>query len=117
MALTCDFLHARLTHFVHGRQKMNVLVISGTGTVGRCAIPLLLARNVRVSAMTRTSARAATLPRGVRAEIGDLNRSYTLHGEFDGIDAVVLITAHSITETGQGPAAANPGLAAHGRRS
>ena len=95
---------------------MNVLIIGGTGTVGRHVIPLLLARNNRVSAMTRTSARAATLPRGVRAEIGDLNRSYTLHGAFDGIDAVVLITAHSITETGQGLAAVNAALAANVRR-
>lgn len=69
-----------------------------------------------MSAMTRTSARAAALPRGARAEIGDLNRSYTLHGAFDGIDAVVLITAHSITETGQGLAAVNAALAAHVRR-
>jgi uncharacterized protein YbjT (DUF2867 family) len=95
---------------------MNVLIIGGTGTVGRHVIPLLLARNNRVSVMTRTSARAATLPRGVRAEIGDLNRSYTLHGAFDAIDAVVLITAHSITETGQGLAAVNAALAAHVRR-
>ncbi|HEY2830433.1 MAG TPA: NAD(P)H-binding protein [Thermoanaerobaculia bacterium] len=95
---------------------MNVLIIGGTGTVGRHVIPLLLARNVRVSVMTRTSAGAATLPRGARAEIGDLNRSYTLHGAFDAIDAVVLITAHSITETGQGLAAVNAALAAHVRR-
>lgn len=95
---------------------MNVLIIGGTGTVGRHVIPLLLARNVRVSVMTRTSAGAATLPRGARAEIGDLNRSYTLHGAFDAIDAVVLITAHSITETGQGLAAVNAALSAHVRR-
>jgi uncharacterized protein YbjT (DUF2867 family) len=60
--------------------------------------------------------KSSAVVKPARGEVGDLNRSYTLHGAFDTVDAMVLITAHSITETGQGLAAVNAALAAHVRR-
>lgn len=95
---------------------MHVLVVGGTGTVGRAVVPLLVARGARVSVLTRSHAKSSSVVRPARGEVGDLNRSYTLHGAFDAVDAMVLVTAHSITETGQGLAAVNAALASHVRR-
>jgi uncharacterized protein YbjT (DUF2867 family) len=95
---------------------MHVLVVGGTGTIGRHLVPLLIARGARVSVLTRSQTKSTAVAGPARGEVGDLNRSYTLHGAFDAVDAMVLVTAHSITETGQGLAAVNAAIASRVRR-
>jgi uncharacterized protein YbjT (DUF2867 family) len=94
-----------------------VLVIGGTGRIGAPTVKELTERGARVRVMTR-SASKATAMRGTKVGgvFGDLNRSYTVRDAFEGIDVLVLITAHSITETGQGLAAVSTALACGVRR-
>jgi uncharacterized protein YbjT (DUF2867 family) len=67
-----------------------ILVIGATGITGRAAVAQLIARNMRVRALTR-NADAANLP--ARAEIasGDLTMPDTLDGCLEGVDAVFLV--------------------------
>jgi uncharacterized protein YbjT (DUF2867 family) len=93
-----------------------VLLIGGTGRIGTPTATALLERGARVRVMTRSAIRAAGLDPRLSPVLGDLNRSYSLREAFDGVDALVLITAHSITETGQGLTAVATALAAGVRR-
>lgn len=67
-----------------------VLVIGGTGTVGRQVVSQLLARGTNVRALSRKPA-ASDLPDGVEAVNGDLTEPATLAGPLDGVDAVFLV--------------------------
>jgi len=94
-----------------------VLVIGGTGRIGTPAVKELTERGARVRVMTRSHAKAAAMhDTNVCGMFGDLNRSYTLRDAFIGVDTLILITAHSITETGQGLAAVSTALAEGVRR-
>jgi len=86
---------------------MNVLVIGGTGTVGSQVVRELLARNVDVQALTRTSAEAAALPAGAEAVTGDLLDPNTVRSIFRGQDAVFMLTPFSLSETSMGLMALN----------
>src|SRR5436309_414019 len=94
-----------------------ILVIGGTGRIGVPTVRELIDRGATVRVMTRSASKAASLtgPR-LRGVAGDLNRSHSLHEAFADIDTLVLITAHSITETGQGLAAVSTALANRVRR-
>lgn len=95
----------------------HVLVIGGTGRIGTPTVKELTERGARVRVMTRSHAKAEAMhDTNVCGMFGDLNRSYTLRDAFIGIDVLVLITAHSITETGQGLAAISTALAEGVRR-
>ena len=67
-----------------------ILVIGGTGTVGRQVVSQLLERGVRVRALARNPA-AAGLPPQVDVVGGDLTAPETLDGCLDGIHAVFLV--------------------------
>ena len=67
-----------------------ILVIGGTGTVGRQGVSRLAATGARVRAMARNLG-AARLPPQVEVVRGDLTLPETLDGCLDGIDAVFLV--------------------------
>jgi uncharacterized protein YbjT (DUF2867 family) len=67
-----------------------ILVIGGTGTVGRQVVSQLLARGVRIRALARNPATTG-LPPQVDVVRGDLTLPETLDGCLDGTDAVFLV--------------------------
>jgi uncharacterized protein YbjT (DUF2867 family) len=67
-----------------------VLVIGGTGTVGRCLVAELLAAGVTVRALLRDAARA-DVPAAVARVQGDLTRPETLDAALAEVDAVFLV--------------------------
>src|SRR5437660_4554555 len=67
-----------------------ILVIGGTGTVGRQVVSRLAATGARVRAMARNPD-AARLPPQVEVVRGDLTFPETLDGCLDGIDTVFLV--------------------------
>jgi uncharacterized protein YbjT (DUF2867 family) len=67
-----------------------ILVIGGTGTVGRQVVSQLLARGVRVRALARNPPTTG-LPPQADVVRGDLTLPETLDGCLDGIDAVFLV--------------------------
>src|SRR5437762_10937189 len=73
------------------RSCMNhILVIGGTGTIGRQVLSQLVARGARVRAMARNPD-AARLPPQIEVVRGDLTLPGTLGGCLDGIDTVFLL--------------------------
>ena len=83
---------------------MNVLVVGGTGTVGREVTRQLLERGAQVRVMSRTADRAK-LELPVEAVQGDLEQPSTLGPQFTGVDSMFLLNALSRSETTQGLAA------------
>lgn len=67
-----------------------ILVIGGTGTVGRQVISQLVAAGVEVRAMVRNPG-AARLPPQVAVVCGDLTLPETLDACLNGVDAVFLV--------------------------
>jgi uncharacterized protein YbjT (DUF2867 family) len=88
-----------------------VLVIGGTGNVGRHVVDQLEAAGARFRVMTRNPD-AAGLPSGMEVVRGDLTVPETLDPSLDGIETVFLVWV--------APPAAAPGalerIAAHARR-
>lgn len=81
---------------------MKVLVLGATGTIGSHVTRQLLEQGATVSTITRSAERAAALPTGVSAHVGDLNAPYEIGAAFAGVDAVFLLNAVSATETQEG---------------
>src|SRR4051794_31581899 len=94
----------------------HVLLIGGTGRIGRPTARALAERGAAVRVLTRYETKAAKLDDGMIGFVADLNRSYSVAPAFNGIDTLVLITSHCITETGQGLSAVANALAAGVRR-
>jgi uncharacterized protein YbjT (DUF2867 family) len=67
-----------------------ILVIGGTGTVGRQVVSQLIARGVRIRVLARNPATAG-LPPQVDVVRGDLTLPETLDACLDGADAVFLV--------------------------
>lgn len=82
-------------------QRLNVLVIGATGSVGRLVVAEALAKGHKVRALVRNLSRADRLP-GVDIAVGDVTKPDTLRQALDDIDAVVL----SVNADGQGKEAA-----------
>ncbi|HLF55888.1 MAG TPA: NAD(P)H-binding protein [Thermoanaerobaculia bacterium] len=72
---------------------MKILVTGGTGTVGKHLVAELVARGARVAVATREAGRAAALPAGARAEVGDLGDPAVLRRALDGQEALFLLSA------------------------
>jgi putative NADH-flavin reductase len=66
----------------------SVLVVGATGSIGRLAVAEALRAGMEASAMVRGESRAASLPDGTRAVVGDLTRAATLAESIDGVSAV-----------------------------
>lgn len=71
------------------KQKMTVLVVGATGSIGRLVVEEALREGHAVRALVRSAEKARQLPREAQAVIGDLTRPDTLPDAVDGIDAVV----------------------------
>ena len=95
---------------------MNVLIIGGTGAVGSEVASLLARRGHMVRVMTRSPEKIRTLHPPVTGVVGDLNDTESIRYAFERIDALFLVTAHSIAETGQGLAAVHAALDAKVKR-
>lgn len=66
-----------------------IVVIGGTGTLGREIVKRLVAAGQRVRVLTRAQNRARGLPDGVELTVGDLRSPATLSMAVRGCDAVV----------------------------
>jgi uncharacterized protein YbjT (DUF2867 family) len=93
-----------------------VLLIGGTGLVGSLVAERLVQLGVPVRLLTRSRQRLAAIAPPIEGVRGDLNDSESLREAFRGVDALFLVTAHSITETGQGLTALHAALDAGVRR-
>ncbi|WP_224995799.1 SDR family oxidoreductase [Cesiribacter sp. SM1] len=80
---------------------MKTLVIGGTGTVGSEVVKGLLRHQQQVRVLTTSLSKAAALPQGVEAVIGDLNQPASLSTAFEGTDKVFMLNMHSLTEIEQ----------------
>jgi uncharacterized protein YbjT (DUF2867 family) len=69
---------------------MEYLVIGGTGTVGGEVVRDLLARGHRARVLTRSAAKAGTLPEGAEGVVGDLAYPAGLRQALAGVDGVFL---------------------------
>ena len=81
---------------------MSVLVIGGTGLLGRHVVQGLVAKGEQVQVLTRSPDKADTFPLGANGIIGDLRKLETLRWAMRGIDRVFLVTPLSPTETEEG---------------
>lgn len=77
---------------------MKILVTGGTGTVGTQVVRELAGRKADVTVLTRDLSKTASLPQGIKAVQGDLNKPETVRRVFNGIDAVFLLNAVAPTE-------------------
>jgi uncharacterized protein YbjT (DUF2867 family) len=84
---------------------MGILVIGGTGKVGRQTVLGLLRRGVTIKVMTRAAEKAHALPQGVSGVVADMARPDTLPPAFEDVEACFLITPVSRHETAYGLAA------------
>ncbi|MFO0701318.1 MAG: NmrA family NAD(P)-binding protein [Nitrospira sp.] len=84
---------------------MSVLVIGGTGMIGRHVVQGLVAKGEPVQVLTRSADRVDALPCEARGIMGDLRKPETLRGAMKGVDRVFLVTSLSPTETEEGLAA------------
>ncbi len=70
---------------------MKILVIGGTGTVGGVVVARLAKRGDAVRVLTRSAARAGSLPAGAEGAVGDLAVPKSLEQPMAGVDAVFLL--------------------------
>jgi uncharacterized protein YbjT (DUF2867 family) len=77
---------------------MRILVIGGTGKVGRPLAAALVERGVEVRAMTRAALPEKAAP-GVELVEADLSRPESLPAAFEGVDRCYLLTPLSENET------------------
>lgn len=82
-----------------------VLIVGGTGTVGREVVRGLLGSRLRVQVLTRESEKVNRLPEGVEGAIGDLQDPTTLPIAMKGINRMFLVTPMSRNEAALGIAA------------
>lgn len=72
---------------------MATLVIGGTGNVGGLTASNLLEKGEKVTVMTRTADKIASLPGAVKGVVGNLADPPSLRKAFEGIENLFLITA------------------------
>ena len=78
---------------------MKILVIGGTGTVGRAVVERLVLRGDTPRVMTRSAAKAGDLPSGAEGAVGDLADPASLRAPTDGVDGVFLVVPVHPDET------------------
>jgi uncharacterized protein YbjT (DUF2867 family) len=81
---------------------MNVLVIGGTGTVGRQVVAELAQRGANIKVLTRAPERAPQFPANVQVVRGDLLDPQTVRTVFHGMDGVFMLNPVSPSETHEG---------------
>jgi uncharacterized protein YbjT (DUF2867 family) len=78
---------------------MKILVIGGTGTVGSAVVARLAKRGDAVRVLTRSAAKAGSLPAGAEGVVGDLADPKSLARPMAGVDAVFLLVPLHPEET------------------
>jgi uncharacterized protein YbjT (DUF2867 family) len=78
---------------------MKILVIGGTGTVGGAVVARLAKRGDAVRVLTRSAAKAGSLPAGAEGVVGDLAVPKSLAQPMAGVDAVFLLVPVHREET------------------
>ena len=91
---------------------MKVLVVGGTGTVGSAVVAQLRASGVEPRVMSRSAAKAGSLPAGASHVVGDLAQPASLPAAFTGVDGVFLLASVGPEETAQSLAGVNAAKAA-----
>jgi uncharacterized protein YbjT (DUF2867 family) len=81
---------------------MHTLIVGATGTVGGAVARIVSARRVAARALLRSPAKAASLPPGVTAVTGDLQRPETLRTAFAGAAPNFLGSFQAEDETSRG---------------
>jgi uncharacterized protein YbjT (DUF2867 family) len=95
---------------------MRHLVMGGTGTVGSLVVAGLLKKGEDVAVLTRDAGKAKTLPKGVKAVVGDLTNPDHYEGIFKDYDHLFLLTANGPTDLMEGLAAVNEARRTGARR-
>ncbi len=95
---------------------MKILVIGGTGMVGRTVVSELLSQNAAVRVMSHSADKLKALRTGVEGVRADLDDPDTLPEAFEGIDGVFLLNAVCLAETDEGLAAVSAAKAAKIRK-
>ena len=70
-------------------QRMTILVVGATGSIGRLVVQEALRQGHAVRALVRTPEKAREHPRETQVVLGDVTRPDTLPGAVDGVDAIV----------------------------
>jgi uncharacterized protein YbjT (DUF2867 family) len=78
---------------------MKILVIGGTGTVGRSVVERLTRRGDTARVMTRSAAKAGSLPDGAEGAVGDMADPASLRAAMEGVDGVFLVVPLHPQET------------------
>lgn len=81
---------------------MKILVIGGTGTIGRLVVAELLQQPVSIRVLISSPEQAALFPNGVETVVGHLEQPATLPKAFNDIDTVALLNQRCPTEGAQG---------------
>lgn len=81
---------------------MHILIVGASGTVGGAVARIRSARRVPARALLRSPAKAASLPPGITAVAGDLQRPETLRTAFAGAASVFLLSFQAEDEASQG---------------
>ncbi len=95
---------------------MRHLVMGGTGTVGSLVVAGLLKKGESVSVLTRDAGKAKTLPKDVKAVVGDLTNPDHYDGIFKDYDHLFLLTANGPTDLMEGLAAVDEARRTGARR-
>ncbi|WP_433201086.1 SDR family oxidoreductase [Dactylosporangium sp. CS-047395] len=77
---------------------MTVLVVGATGSIGREVVAALIGRGAAVRALVRSPERAAHLPPGVEAAIGDLGDAGSVAAALRGVRAALYVSPHDAAE-------------------
>jgi len=70
-------------------QKLTVLVIGATGSIGKLVVADALKNGHSVRALVRSESKARSLPKGAEAVMGDLTRPDTLKSAVKGLEALI----------------------------
>ncbi len=81
---------------------MTILVLGGTGTVGRSLVERLHAEGAKIRLVTRSRERAEGLPSDIEAVVADMDDPPSLRPAFKGVESAFLLVANSPQETQQG---------------
>ena len=74
-------------------QKLTVLVVGATGSIGKLVVADALKLGHRARALVRSESKARSLPSGAQAVLGDLTRPDTLTAAVEGVEAIVFTHA------------------------
>lgn len=96
---------------------MTILVLGGTGNVGRHLVDRLVKMGQAVRVLVRNADRALLVPQGAEAFVADIvGNPGTARGAFAGIDIVFMLNAATVHETIEGLTAVAMAQAANVRR-